>query len=561
MFIRTKESPNSPKKSVQIVASKREGNKVRQKILRHVGVAEDEDELRKLKDLAEHIKAKMLVEARGGATLFPVEELARQAIEYRDWKDNQKKLPIDDLRAGKEIRRVTSGFHDVYGSLYDEIGYHQILKSKKNKAVNKILREVVLARIAEPQSKRASSRYLLTKFDSSIPLQKIYRMMDRLDDHTIKEIKDLTYRNTRSMAPDKIKVMFFDCTTLYFESTQENGLKKPGYSKDGKHQQDQVVLALMVTDSGLPVGYEVFPGNTWEGKSFEPMLKEVNKQFPDSETVFVADSGMFSEHNLSELEELKKHYIIGARIRCLPKEMKAKITDLSTYRELNHNKGFKTNTFDYKGRKLVVTWCYERAQTDAKKRKKKVDKLREKLKASDDPSKLLEKHNLKAFFTIEGESKVSINEKQIAESAKWDGLKGIITNTEDLSTSQILERYRDLWQVEYSFRVTKHDLKARPIFHYTPRRIRAHLAISFMAYACVRYLEYRLKKQKRVDLSPNEIKLALECRQYTIFEDQSTGNIYGIPSTYTQKTKVLYSVMGQKLSQTPFLISKKKVRF
>ena len=559
MFVRTKESPNSPgRKSIQIVVSKREGKKVRQKILRHVGVAENEDELKKLYDLAEHIKANMLIEARGGASLFPAEELAKQAIEHRDWKKNQEKLPIDDLRAGKEIRRVISGFHDVYGSLYDEIGYHQILKSKKNIAVNKILREVVLARIAKPKSKRESSRYLLNTFDVSIPLQKIYRMMDRLDDNTIKEMKDLTYRNTRSMISNNIKVMFFDCTTLYFESTQENDLKKPGYSKDGKHQQDQVVLALMVTDSGLPVGYEVFSGNTWEGKSFEPMLEEVHKQFPDSKAVFVADSGMFSQHNLSELEKLGKHYIIGARIRCVPKDLKAKITDLSAYQELNHNKGLKAKIFDHKGRKLVVTWCYERAQTDAKKRRKKVEKLKEKLKASDDPSKLLERHTLKSFFTIEGDSKVKINEVKIAESAKWDGLKGIITNTEDLSISNILERYRELWQVEYSFRVTKHDLKARPIFHYTPRRIKAHLAISFMAYTCVRYLEYRLKTQKKVNLSPNEIKLALECRQHTVFEDQSTGNVYGIPSTYTQNTKVLYSVMGQKLSQTPFLISKKE---
>ena len=93
--------------------------------------------------------------------------------------------------------------------------------------------------------------------------------------------------------------------------------------------------------------------------------------------------------------------------------------------------------------------------------------------------------------------------------------------------TEIISKYKELWQVEYSFRITKNDLRTRPIFHDTPSRIAAHLAISFMAYSCVRHLEYRLKVQRGMSLSPAEINRALASRQYSILKENNTGRVYG----------------------------------
>ena len=179
MFIRVKSTPNSPRRSVQIVRSVRQGDKVRQVIVRHVGIAADEEELQRLRDLAEFIKAR--IGHADQPSLFPPEEIARQVIEARRNPPEPTALPVD-LSGLREERRLVVGIHEVFGTLYGELGLDTVLPRSRYRASHDALFHTVMARIANPASKRASVRRLEEDFGVQLPLERVYRMMDHLDD-------------------------------------------------------------------------------------------------------------------------------------------------------------------------------------------------------------------------------------------------------------------------------------------------------------------------------------------------------------------------------------------
>lgn len=233
MFIRVKTSPNSAGKSVQIVQSIRKGDRVTQKIVRHVGMAYDEDELQTLKLLAESIKIKL--EAGGQEFLFKPEEIVGLGESKKSYSESDYIVNVKNLI---EEQRLISGIHDVYGKLFESLGYAKVTSQpSRNKMVADIFKNIVLARIANPVSKRASVEMLEEDFGLTIDLDKVYRMMDKLDDLAIKRLKKITYENTLNLLGSKINVIFYDATTIYFESFTEDELKRNGFSKDHKHNQ------------------------------------------------------------------------------------------------------------------------------------------------------------------------------------------------------------------------------------------------------------------------------------------------------------------------------------
>jgi transposase len=149
--------------------------------------------------------------------------------------------------------------------------------------------------------------------------------------------------------------------------------------------------------------------------------------------------------------------------------------------------------------------------------------------------------------------KIVLNEQKIEEDARWDGLKGIVTNSSELTNQELLEQYSNLWQVEESFRITKHDLKVRPIYHYKESRIKAHLAISFMAYTLVRHLEYRVRLQYK-KLSPQRIRTALLGVQESILYDTQHDRKFALPSAITLDAEKIYKLMGVKVNKTPYRV-------
>jgi len=554
MFIRVKTSNKGATKYVQIVQSIRKGERVTQKIVRHMGVAYDEDELAQLKLLAESIKIKL--EAGGQQFLFKPEEIVNLKRSKEKYSDSDYQVNLKNLL---EEQRLISGIHEAYGRLFDDLGYRNvILNPARHQMAVRIFSDIVLARVANPVSKRASVEMLEEDFGVTLDLDKVYRMMDRLDDKTIDRLKKITYQNTLNLFGGKIEVIFYDATTIYFESFTSDELKKCGYSKDNKFNQPQVLLALMLTKEGLPIDYQVFAGDTYEGHTLIPALTEIRKKYDIGRIVFVADSGMLSTDNISELESLEKYqfeYIVGARLKNVDSQLKEEILDHYNYQEITP--GYKIAHFTYKGKKLVVSYSAKRALKDADDRRKALEKLKKKLKKSSSPKEYLFNSGYRKYLKVEGKSNLYLNEEKIAASSKWDGLRGVITNA-NLSGEEILARYNDLWTVEDAFRVTKHDLAVRPVFHWKPRRIKAHMAICFAAYSLVKHMQHRVRLQYK-NLSTEKIRQTLIRVQTSILFDKQKRIRYGLPSKMSKEARKIYSIFNIKRSMTPYIIEKCKM--
>ncbi|MFH1846933.1 MAG: IS1634 family transposase [Candidatus Omnitrophota bacterium] len=554
MFVRIKTTPNSPRKSVQIVQSVRKADRISQKIVRHVGIAHDEQELKQLKDLAESIKIKL--EADNQYLLFGPEEISR--LRTKETKHEQEEDYKVNLKNLKEEQRVVSGIHDIYGSLFDSLGYKNIIKNPaRYKSDIKIFRDIILARIANPQSKRASVDMLEEDFGISIDLNRVYQMMDKLDETAIERLNDLAYKNTSDLFKGKIDVIFFDCTTLYFETFEEDEFRKNGYSKDLKFNQPQVLLALMVTKEGLPVGYKAFEGSTYEGHTLIPILKELKKKYILDKVIFVADAGMLNEPNITELEAEKIEYVVGMRLKNLPKKLQSCILDHGNYKEVKgiEKDEYKIGEFEHKGRRIIVNYSARRARKDAGDREKAVEKLRKKLLKQKNPKEYMPNYGNRKYLKVDGNVSIELNDEKIEKASRWDGLHGVVTNAENLSEQEILKQYNHLWEVENAFRITKHDLKVRPVFHWKPRRVKAHIAIAFVSYSVVKYLEYRVRLQHR-KMSPEKIRQCLVRVQTSVLYDNVKRIRYGLPSRITQDARKIYKICNVTQKLTPFIIKK-----
>ncbi len=551
MFVRVKSTPNSPRRSVQLVEGVRNGTKVRQRIVRHIGIAKDDKELERLKRLGEFIKTKLKTERQ--PLLFSPEKLAEQVIRVGREGDGKATLPVD-LKQLKEAQRITTGIHEVYGEVYRHLGLNALLPRSRYRAYHDALFHTVMARIANPDSKRGSVRSLEDDFGVSLPLHKVYRMMDRLDARTIERLRARVGDATRSVLPDPVSVLFFDCTTLAFATEEEDELRQKGYSKDGKHRYSQVLLALMVTREGLPVSYEVFPGAAYEGHSLVPVFEGLLRRHPAQQAVCVADRGMLSAANLEALDAMGGGYVVGARLRQLPGALRKKIWNLDSYGPLEGSSERRVNEWEHQGRQLIVTWSAKRAHKDAHDRRKAIQRAFDKLSQSDNPKALLSQHGAKRFIAVEGDARLVLDQKKIDEAARWDGLAGVITNLRDARAAEVLSHYRGLWRVEESFRITKHDLRVRPIWHWTEQRIRAHIAIAFMAFACVRHLAYRVALQKE-RMSPEVIRNALAHRKCTVLLCEKTGERYAIPAKPSLEAESIYAAMRLPLPTTPYQLA------
>lgn len=220
--------------------------------------------------------------------------------------------------------------------IYKDIGYEGVLDyPKRRKRSEEMLFNMVMARISKPASKRSSVDMIEQEYGIRYNLNSIYRMMDYINDSAIKRIKDKSYKYIKGIFSEDINVIFYDCTTLYFESFQEDELKQKGYSKDQKHNQSQVLLAVMVTEYGLPIGYEVFEGSCFEGHTLKDALDLLRNRYKIKRVVFVADSAILSRENMEYLKENNQDFIVGARIRNVKNEIKEKILDKSRYQPID----------------------------------------------------------------------------------------------------------------------------------------------------------------------------------------------------------------------------------
>lgn len=401
------------------------------------------------------------------------------------------------------MKRV--GYDLLLGRIFNEIGF--------NKIRDEYFKELVLARVAFPKSKLKTTEYLYRYKQIDWDEDQLYRYLDKLHSSQKDLVQQISYQHTLQILNNNIGVVFYDVTTLYFEIDQEDDLRKTGFSKEGKHQNPQIVLGLLVSKNGYPLAYEIFEGNKFEGHTMLPVLESFKSKYNLSQLVIIADSGLLSTRNIQELQTKNYEFILGARIKNENKKIKEKILSLKL-------KNGESAIIKKEQLKLIVTYSEDRAKKDRYNREKGLRKLEKQIGRGRLTKQQINNRGYNKFLKLEGEITVCIDKEKLEQDSRWDGLKGYLSNAQ-LSKDQIIENYQHLWQIEKAFRIAKTDLKIRPIYHRLQRRIEAHICISFAAYKLYKELERQLY-EKKASISPmNAIEIAENIFEVTIQLPQS----------------------------------------
>ncbi len=461
MFVRRK--PNkSGVISIQVVTKV----KGKSKLVKTIGSSEDERELKEL-----ILQGKKFIENYAG----------QQSLNF-DPSTELIKAAFDNITTHTEI-----GTELLLGKIFDEIGF--------NKVNSSLFRNLVISRLCYPVSKLRTSNYLFQEKNIDIPVHQIYRYLDKLHDQ--KElIQKISYEHTLKVLGGVISVVFYDVTTLYFQVDNEDEIRKRGFSKEGKHQNPQIVLGLLVSIDGYPLAFEIFEGNKFEGHTMLPILDSFRKRYNIEQLVIVADSGLLSSQNISELIEKDYEFILGARIKNENQTMKNKILALTL------NDGQSKIIEKQEGIRLIISHSDKRAKKDKFNRERGLLRLEKQIKTGKLTKSNINNRGYNKYLKMDGKVKISIDIDKFNADEKWDGLKGYITNT-NLKKNEIIENYGHLWKIEKAFRISKHDLKVRPIYHRIQKRIEAHITINFVAYKVYKELERKLKEM-RSDISPEK---------------------------------------------------------
>jgi transposase len=396
----------------------------------------------------------------------------------------------------------------VFGKIYDTIGFNAIEQN--------LFRHLVIARLAFPLSKLKTIDYLNRFQGEKINISTIYRFLDKLSRELKEQVQQIAYRHTLHLLNNEISIVFYDMTTLYFESSDEDDLRKTGFSKEGKHQNPQIYLGLLVSLGGYAIGYQIFEGNIFEGHTLIPFIEQMSKKFNLGRPIVVADAGLLSQTNMAALEQRHYEYILGARIRTESTAVKQQI--FSAHLQDGEQMVIKKDKH-----KLIVAYATSRAGKDAHNRKRGLLRLEKQIRSGKLTKSQINNKGYNKYLKMKGEVTVEIDYQKYEQDAHWDGLKGYITNCK-LKAAEVIENYKHLWQIERAFRMSKTDLRIRPIYHRLADRIEAHICISFAAYAIYKDLERVLHKEK----SPLSVKKAAE----------QTQNMYQISAVLPEtKTK------------------------
>ena len=490
MFIR-KNRNRSGSVSIQIAYKNNRTNKV----LKTVGVAKTKREEKLLLQLAKT----ELKHLEGMQSLF---------IEH------------DDLVVENFVNSISNehlqilGPQLILGKIYEKIGF-------PTDGSRNYFRNLVLCRLVSPGSKLKTVDYFKQHLNIHVSVYSIYRFLDELESSLKEKIENISFEHTKKTLQGNIGIVFYDMTTLYFEASEEDDYRIPGFSKDGKHQQPQIMIGLLVTELGYPIGYQIFEGNTSESKTLIPLLKSFQEKFELDKPVVVADSALLSQTNIDKLKEEKYQYILGGRIKNVNNTIKHKILSLDIKED-------KPREISIPNGRLIVSYSSKRAYKDRKNREKGLKRLEKKVESGKLSKKHINNRGYNKYLKLTGEVKINIDYEKFNADSVWDGLKGYITNT-NFSRKEVIKQYSQLWQVEKAFRISKTDLRIRPVYHRLKRRIEAHICVCFTAYVVYKELE-RILIKNNINLSPekaiNEIK---EIRQLR----------YVLPKSKEVKSKLL----------------------
>ena len=493
MFIKTTKNSKGTA-YYHLVESYRDGGKVKQRTLMSLGRVED----------------------------GRLEQLAAAISKHSD------KLNLFDLAKDVDVRDTYClGPLLVIQKMMDELGMHKCLTiiQKQHPKIEfdfpKVVFTQICSRFLKPVSKLSLydnwlQRMYPKMIDHEIGLQHIYRSLDLLSKHK-EDIEGFLFNYDKNLFNQNVDVVLYDLTTLRFESTRTDmgELRQFGYSKEMRSDCTQVVLGLLTDTDGIPLCFEVHPGNTFEGNTLDGIVDRVAKKLSIRRFIFVADRGLFSFKNLEHIKKRNGEFIVGLKIGTLNKDIQDDFYDLSKFTWINQDLAIRETTLN--DERCIITWSKTRAQRDKKAREEVLGKIRAGLSSSKPlTKKFITNRAYKKYLSIKDKSQCSLNQAAIDKDAQRDGFFGIITNVQDMAGHEIVSNYKELWRIEDAFGEMKGYLKSRPMFHWTDDRIIGHLMLCFLSHFCEAHLTKRLREEHAKTTLKSVDKKIIKSRPLTV---------------------------------------------
>ncbi len=424
----------------------------------------------------------------------------------------------------------------AYAALWEKLGIRSCFERLQQNSriqfnLNQAAFLMAVQHLLQPRSKLATYEHQGSYYKMpELELQHLYRTLDKLAESKEWIEKELFDKNHLKIG-QKVDVVFYDVTTFAFQSFQVDEIRNFGFSKDCKFNEVQVVMGLLIDNEGMPIGYELFPGNTFDGKTMVASLENLKKKFSINRVVIVADRGLNSKNNLNLIRDAGYGYIVASKIRSMKREIKDQILNNEGYTDVGE--GFCYKVMEYENifkdenkvlhrleEHLIVSYSEKRALKDKSDRQRLINKAN-KLLTRPASIEELSKRGGKKYLKSEGQKSLSwkLDAEKIENDSKFDGYYGIQTSEKNMSAEEIIEAYHTLWRIEDSFRVMKSTLEVRPVFHWNPKRIRGHFMMCFLAFMMERKLENLiLVEDDKISKSPENIREALNLMQLAMIE-------------------------------------------
>jgi transposase len=356
-------------------------------------------------------------------------------LQGKDWISQRRQLvELDFEQRDKVFEQLFAGITAVksvgasmlLGQIFDSIGFNAIK--------DELFRKLVLSRLCYPVSKLKTTEYLRRYEGYVTDEDKIYRYLDKLNKTQKRTVQCISYKHTLEVLGGHISMVFYDVTTLYFEASEEDELRKTGYSKDGRHQNPQIVLGLLVSKGGYPLAYEIFEGCKFEGHTMLPIINLFRRKYKISELIVVADAGLLSDKNMRVLRDNNYSYILGARIKNESDRIKSDVLKLTL------SNGEITELQKDEINRLIISYSSSRAVKDAMNRERGIRKLNKLIETGKLTKKQVNNKGYNRFLKLDGKIKITLDEEKVETDKKWDGLKGYVTNC-SLSKEEIITNY------------------------------------------------------------------------------------------------------------------------
>jgi len=431
----------------------------------------------------------------------------------------------------QEMGRFNYGYIQIYNKALAHYGLDRTLahigmRYGLSFDLTNAVKLMLMERLQSPCSKR--SNYIhQTDYIGLEPvyLQHLYRALDKLAIHN-ESIQRQIFQTGRDLFSGQLDVVFYDVTTLYFESDKEfdvenKELRKKGFSKDGKIGDTQILFCMLIDKDKNPIGYQIYKGDMFEGHTLPLAIEQLKTKYAIDKVIMVADRGMMSEDNLAAITQNGFEFIVGERLKNLPRNVQSFLLDMNNYQhewtyvdEDGQPVNLRYGVMQHGERTIIVTYSHKRAKKDLHEREQKLITAEILLKQ---PS-LIKRKATHYFLKQQGDQHYELDNEKINQASRYDGILAISTNTTNLTHLQVLEQYKQLFKIEHTFRSFKSHLETRPMFHWTDRRIQGHICLCYIAYTLLHWVLQKLQSMT-IPISENILRQMLDKMQVSLIQN------------------------------------------